>query len=92
MIFRNVIEDSVSLIQPCADMCTDFATSCGVTTVVGIRKSSRALMSKEVLISSNFGIPTSVQWGGSFHVSHGSMVEGWVEALLYEFYELRRSR
>ena len=35
MIFRKVIEDSVSLIQLCVDMCSDFATACGVTTVVG---------------------------------------------------------
>ena len=28
MIFRDLIEDSVSLIQPCVDMCSDFATAC----------------------------------------------------------------
>ncbi len=60
MIFRNVIEDSVSLIQPCVDMCSDFATACGDTTVVGESGVLRALMSAEVSISLNFGIPAAV--------------------------------
>jgi hypothetical protein len=66
LIFGNVIDESVSLIQPCVDHCDAFASACGWASVVEQVDVLRALMRAEVSISLNFGIPAAVQWAGNF--------------------------
>jgi hypothetical protein len=61
LIFGNVIDDSVSLIQPCVDHCDAFASACGLASAVEQADVLRALMRAEVLVSLNFGIPA--HWG-----------------------------
>ena len=34
LIFCNVSDDSLSLVQPCSDMCTAFSAACGIDTEV----------------------------------------------------------
>ena len=96
LIFGNVIDDSVSLIQPCLDHCD---ASCGLASVVEQADVLRALMRAEVSVSLNFGIPAAVQWADNFLFPP----EVWerdgmallrhdmsLESLLFEFHERRR--
>jgi len=66
LIFVNVIDDSVSLIQPCVDHCDAFASAYGLASVVEQADVLRALMRAEVSVSLNFGIPAAVQWTDNF--------------------------
>ncbi len=58
---RNVIDDSVSLIQPCVDHSDAFASACGLASVMEQAGVLRALMRAEVSVTLNFGIPAAVQ-------------------------------
>ena len=100
LIFGNVIDDSVSLIQPCVDHCAAFASACGMALAVEQADVLRALMRAEVSVSLNFGIPAAVQWADNFLFP----TEVWerdgmellrhdmsLESLLFEFHERRRN-
>ena len=65
-IFSNVIDDSVTLLQPCVELCSAFATACGIATVVGRAEVIQALMSADKSVSLNFGIPAAVLWADQF--------------------------
>jgi len=58
---RNVIDDSVSLIQTCVDHSDAFASACGLASVMEQAGVLRALMRAEVSVTLNFGIPAAVQ-------------------------------
>ena len=47
LIFGNVIDDSVSLVQPCVDHCDAFASACGLVEQADVL---RALMRAEVSV------------------------------------------
>ena len=66
LIFGNVIDDSVSLIQPCVDHCDAFASACGLASVVEQADVLRALLRAEVSVSLNLVIPAAVQWADNF--------------------------
>ena len=98
-IFSNVIDDSVSLLQPSVELCSAFATACGVATVVERAEVLQALMIADKSVSLNFDIPAAVLWADHFAFPS----EVWerdgmsllrhnmsLESLLYEFHEQRR--
>ena len=98
-IFSNAIDDSVTLLQPCVELCSAFATACGIATVVGRAEVLQALMSADKSVSLNFGIPAAVLSADQFVFPS----EVWkrdgmsllrhnmsLESLLYEFHEQRR--
>jgi len=58
---RYVIDDSVSLIQPCVDHSDAFTSACGLASVMEQAGVLRALMRAEVSVTLNFGITAAVQ-------------------------------
>ena len=88
LIFGNVIDDSVSLVQPCVDHCDAFASACGLASVVEQADVLRALLRAEVSVSLNFLFPTEVwERDGMALLRHDMSLE----SLLFEFHERRRS-
>ena len=83
LIFCNVIDDSLSLVQPCSDMCAAFSAACGMDTGVERVAVLRALMSAEMSV-----ISLCFLWerDGMSLLRHDMSLE----SLLYEFHELRR--
>ena len=65
-IFGNVSDDSMLLLQPCVDLCEAFARACGRRAEVSEAGVMQRLLSAEVTVQLNFGIPAAVEWADSF--------------------------
>ena len=65
-IFANVSDDSMLLLQPCVDLCEAFARACGRRAEISEAGVMQRLLSAEVTVQLNFGIPAAVEWADSF--------------------------
>ena len=97
-IFGNV-SDSMLLLQPCVDLCEAFARACGRRAEVSEAGVMQRLLSAEVTVQLNFGIPAAVEWADSFVFppevwakNRESLIrhDMSLESLLLEFHEQRR--
>ena len=66
LIFGNVSDDSMLLLQPCVDLCEAFARACGHSASVSEAGVMQRLLSAEVTVQLNYGIPAAVEWADSF--------------------------
>ena len=76
LIFGNVSDDSLLLLQPCVDLCTAFAQTCGCNARVEGAGVMRVLLRVEVTVTLNFGIPAAVVWADAFVFPPRSVGEG----------------
>ena len=65
-IFGNVSDDSMLLLQPFVDLCEAFARACGHSASVSEAGVMQRLLSAEVTVQLNYGIPAAVEWADSF--------------------------
>ena len=66
LIFGNVSDDSLLLIQPCLDLCTAFAHACSCSASVEETEVMRVLLRAEITVTLNFGIPAALKWADAF--------------------------